>query len=690
MTLLNPFYLFGLAAIAVPILIHILQRDRVRKILFPATRFLLGASKRITRTQQLRELILMLLRATAMGLLAIALCRPFFFKGNLEATGPGAGGKAAVIVMDVSASMRIGKRMDEAKAQAQEYLNKYRPQLDRVAFLTFDHETNLVVPMTGDLKEVSSAIDGLKCGYGGTNIAAAIQAADRMLQADEVKGYAREIALFSDLQRNGWATYHGDWKLAPGITLASPKPLSEKKTIENVAIAQVAIPKSTVVSSRNDFISVQLVNYGAQDRPDLTVTLKTDSGVEDKKVNLGPGKTEIVRFNYTFDKPGDCAGTISVDAKDDFAEDNTYYFNVRVLPRVQILLVNGSHDAKAANDDGRFISEALSVPGSPFQMRETAPDKLIPKDLEGTQAVVFTNVSRIPDVMSKALKPFVEAGGGVLIFPGDKVQADEFNASFAAFAPCRLKQVSVREEKGEGWTIGEIDFQHPIFAHFTTPQSGDFTGAKFTRYFLVTDSQAAHVLARYIDGRPALLEQSFGKGFSLLFTSTAGMKWNDFCLQGGIFVPFVHEAMKYLSVHSEGITTIQLGDAISFSSPNVEVTSPDAAKIAVQQGANTVTIAKLPGIYGVKEGDRDLKLAVNIPREESDPATLDGEELTAALAPVPEGQEKAIEGVTVRVLASTSMKERIESGQRLGWYLLFALVALLFGEHVLANYTSRN
>jgi hypothetical protein len=690
MTLLNPFYLFGLAAIAIPILIHILQRDRVRKIIFPATRFLLGASKRITRTQQLREMILMILRATAVGLLAFALCRPFFYKGNIEESGPGAGGKAAVVVLDVSASMRIGKRMEDAKVQAQEFLNKYRPQLDRVAFVTFDHETNLIVPMTGDIKEVASAIDGAKGGYGGTNLAAAVQAADRILQADEVKNYAREIAVFSDLQRNGWSTYHGDWKLAPGTTLASPKPLSTK-VIDNVAITQVAIPKSTVVSSRNDSISVQLVNYSTTERPELTVTLTADGvKADEKKVNLGANKTEIVRFNYKFDKPGDCAGTIVVDAKDDFAEDNTYYFNVRVLPRVQILVVNGSPNSKAAYDDGRFVNEALAVPGSPFQTREVAPDKLTPKDLEGTQAVLFTNVSHVSEVFSQALKTFVESGGGVMMFPGDRVQPEEFNASFGAVAPCRLKQVSAREEKSEGWTIGEIEFQHPIFTHFTTPQSGDFTNAKFTKYFLVTDSQSAHVLARYIDGRPALLEQSFGKGFSLLFTSTAGMKWNDFCLQGGIFVPFIHESIKHLSVHSEGITTVQLGDALSFQSPNVEVTSPDSKKLAVQQGSNNVIIAKLPGMYGVKEGDRELKLAVNIPREESDPATLDGEELVSALAATPEGQEKTIEGAKVWVQASASVKERIEGGQRIGWYLLFALMALLFAEHVLANYTSRN
>src|SRR5476651_569542 len=103
MTTLNPYYLFGIAAIAIPILIHILQRDRVRKIVFPATRFLLGASRKITRTQQWRELILMIMRATAFALLAIALCRPFFMKSELNAAAGGqGGGKATVIVIDTS------------------------------------------------------------------------------------------------------------------------------------------------------------------------------------------------------------------------------------------------------------------------------------------------------------------------------------------------------------------------------------------------------------------------------------------------------------------------------------------------------------------------------------------------------------------------------------------------------------
>ena len=277
------------------------------------------------------------------------------------------------------------------------------------------------------------------------------------------------------------------------------------------------------------------------------------------------------------------------------------------------------------------------------------------------------------------------------------------NRSFAGLVPCRLKQVCAKDDKSEGWTIGEIELQHPIFQHFTTPQSGDFASARFSKYFSITDSQAARVLARYIDGPPALLEQGIGKGYSLLFTSSAGMKWNDFCLQGGVFVPFIHESLKYLAVHSEGVTAAAVGEALAFGGAKVEVIKPDGEKLKpagfrghdpdFQNAGDRVMSpefhAPMPGIYAVKNGDKDEKLAVNIPRAEAEPAMMDSQELIAAVASDPDGQQKVIEGHKVWVTASNSVRERIEGGQRLGWYLLVALVVLLFAEHVLANNTSR-
>ncbi|HYF51792.1 MAG TPA: BatA domain-containing protein [Planctomycetota bacterium] len=687
MTFLNPWFLAGLAAVAVPVLIHILQRDRIKRIKFPATRFLMGASKRITRTQQLRELILLILRGTVVALLAIALTRPFFMKEGADSAAAGLGAKATIVIVDTSASMRIGSRMDEAKRQAESVLSGMRAGLDRAGVLTFDHGVDQAAPLSPEIKPALTAISSLTAGNGSGDLAAAIKKADELLQADDVRHCARNIVVVSDLQRSGWSQFHGDWKLSPGVEI-SVKPVT-LKVIENVAITQVAIPKSAVVSDRPETLSLQLANFSAKDRPATKITLSLDGKkVDEKALNLGPNKIEVVRFPYKFDQPGDVAGTLTVSAEDEFADDNTWYFNVRVLPLVQVLLVNGGMAKEASRDDGRFTKGALSVPGSPFQVREIAPSAMTAKDLENTQAVILANVGTLPSAVLPSLKTFVENGGGLMIFVGDKVEPEEFNKTFAGVAPCRLKQVAVKDDKSEGWTIGEIDFQHPIFTHFSAPQSGDFSAAKFTKYMVVTDSQASKVLARYIDGRPALLEQNLGNGFVLLFTSSAGMKWNDLCLNGGVFVPFIHESMKYLAVHSEGLTNAAVGDALGFNSA-VELTAPDGSALNSTPGS-TPPAAKLPGLYSVKRGDKNERLAVNIPRSESEVPLLDAAELSAAIASNPEGQQKEIEGVKVWVAASNSVRERIEGGQKIGWYLLVAVVMLLFGEHLLANATSRN
>ena len=108
----------------------------------------------------------------------------------------------------------------------------------------------------------------------------------------------------------------------------------------------------------------------------------------------------------------------------------------------------------------------------------------------------------------------------------------------------------------------------------------------------------------------------------------------------------------------------------------------------MQEGSNTVTVAKVPGIYTVKDGDKNLRLAINIPREESDPATLDGEELASALASKGEQKRNRRRQSLDRADHLHERTHRKRPDDRL--VLLIALLALLMGEHLLANNTSRN
>ena len=123
------------------------------------------------------------------------------------------------------------------------------------------------------------------------------------------------------------------------------------------------------------------------------------------------------------------------------------------------------------------------------------------------------------------------------------------NFCFGVVAPCRLE--AEKDATGEGpgrsgTAIVEIDYSQPVFRPFAAPHHGDFSRVTFGRYFTVTGSQAARVLARFGDGRPAVLEKNVGKGASLMVVSGADLEMNDFASMT-VFLPFVHEAAKHLS-----------------------------------------------------------------------------------------------------------------------------------------------
>ncbi|MBE7462256.1 MAG: VWA domain-containing protein [Planctomycetes bacterium] len=688
MALLNSYYLFGLLAVGVPILIHILQRDRVQRITFPAVRFLLGASQKITRTQRLRELLLMLLRAALVACLALALTRPFL-TGSAASAGGGLG--VLVLAVDTSGSMRIGGRLEAAKKLALERLAKCEPGA-RVGLVAFDHAPNVKVAPTPDHAQVRAAIEDLKEGYGGTNLVAAMQRADQLLQGDDYREAVKTLCVYGDFPRSGWASYDGQWRLSSGVGLEL-KPVAATAA-ENAGVTQVSMPRSTVASPRAEAIHARVMNFGAQDRKGVKVTLSFNGKpAEEKSIHLRPNEGEIVHFRHVFDTPGDAFGTITVDADDGFAPDNTYHFNVRVLPRIQVRVFNGGVARKKSEDEAHFLKAALSVEGSPFEVREIAAEAAKAADFEGCDAAVLTSVTRLPKAAQDALEAYLERGGGALFWPGESTELEGFNAAFASIAPCRLKEVVRYDRKGDGVPLAEIDYTHRIFRLFAAPQSGELTQARFFAYAMVTDSQLAQVRARYLDGRPALLERAVGSngGMTLLFTSSAGLGWNDFGRKGGLFVPFVHEAVRYLAVRGEAVTTAQVGQAVvlTVAGESGELTPPEGDTVALKSGPQSFVPA-LPGLHVLAHGEQVERFAVNLDPDESDTTALDPEEVQSAVSSNPEGEQRTIDGVKVLVAASGEAKERMEKGQGWGWYVLVLLVVGLVGEHILANHTSRN
>src|SRR4249920_1739817 len=114
---LYPLFLFGLAAASLPVLIHLLNRRRLKRIRFPAVRFILLSQKRISRSYRLRHWLLLALRTLAVVFLALLLANPIFQTG--AGLFDGSGPVALVVLLDNSLSMKWSGEGDGFK-QAKE------------------------------------------------------------------------------------------------------------------------------------------------------------------------------------------------------------------------------------------------------------------------------------------------------------------------------------------------------------------------------------------------------------------------------------------------------------------------------------------------------------------------------------------------------------------------------------------
>src|SRR5688572_7030233 len=216
MSFLNPFFLLGVAALAAPVLVHLVWRTRARRVEFPALVFVREVPQRTIRRRTLHNLLLLALRCLAVLLIVFAFTRPFF-KGS--ETGAAAGGaRHTVILLDASLSMRHGGRFAEALRRADALVTEAQ-QGERFALVTFDEGYEVVGGFDADRGSLRGALAGLAAGYGATDYEQGLRGAESLLR--EAKGAAsKRVLMISDFQATGWATARATFKLADDVRLA--------------------------------------------------------------------------------------------------------------------------------------------------------------------------------------------------------------------------------------------------------------------------------------------------------------------------------------------------------------------------------------------------------------------------------------------------------------------------------------
>ena len=689
MAFLTPLFLFGAFGALIPLLLHLIKRERVPVRMLSTFRFLKFSQREVVRQQKIRRLLLLALRMAACAALSIIFARPLFnntANAALSVLQP----RAIVILVDTSYSMAYGNRFDVAKREVNAILRDINPG-DQVALITFSGHGQILREISEDRTTIAALIeDRLTPGYGATSYVEALRLADE--QVNRPGFDKREIYLISDFQKTGWDRSAAGWKLSPRVQLKIVD--VGQKDDGNVAITDIAASEPITRTNRTTDVVAHIKNYGPAPYQGQIKLIVNGRAVASQSVTVASQSGQTATFHTAFDQEIN-TGVVEL-TEDNLPIDNRFYFTMAPPPPLRVLSVE---DQPSRRNDGRagyYVSQALGLrKDPPIRVDHQQPDGLSSVALGEYQLVVFTNASVIARSGIQRLTEYVRTGGSVLIALSSSVSPSVFNTSFGDLLPGRIESLWAQDNRRDDYrSIADIDYQHPVFQPFAGPHNGDFGTARFFGMAVTHPDSGALVLARYDDGSPTLLEKRIGLGRSLLFTSTFDGTWSDFPIRG-VFVPFLYQTVDYLAdqlssrtrsnqyyylvgdaarllLRGSGIVTTPSGEPLSVTSENTEMP--------------TFSSTHQPGLYTLQTGGSKWAFAVNLDTRESDFTRLDLEEfLAAVINPATESQEAQ----EMKTQASLLQNEELERRQRLWWYMALGLLALMVGEAFLASKTHR-
>jgi hypothetical protein len=685
MSFLTPLFLLALTGLAVPVIIHLIQRERKNVVQFPSLMFLQRIPYQSVQRRRIRNWPLLLLRLAALALIVAAFARPFFRRAELAAAGAG-GAHEVVILIDNSYSMGYADRWTRATAAAREAIGQIGPS-DRATIVFFSSGGEVALKSTPDRSRLNAAVATGKPGAGATRYGPALKLAGSIASESSLPN--REVIMISDFQRSGWQGAEGV-RLPDGVTLI-PKPITDSST-SNLSVTPVSLQRSTFSEQDRVTVTGGLTNHSPSAASNIEVSLEIDGrAVQTERVSVEPNSSAAVTFAPFTPAARSTRGTVRV-ANDKLPLDNAFNFVVSPKEAIRIII---AERPGAPRGTSLYLSRALALGETPpFDIVTRSIDSISTDDLQRA-SVVILNDAPVAQLTAERLGAFVARGGGLLIAMGSRATWPTGTGSIDILGATLGQPID--RTTGQAARLGALEYGDPIFEAFRAPRSGDFSGARFYSYRAVTPVKDGQVLARFDDGTPALVARRVGNGRVLLWTSSLDLQGNDLPLKA-VFLPFVHRMVTALASYTERPSWLTVGDVLEAGraapvpgasrqvQPRVVLTPSGERVMLDGEGPDVLELAE-QGFYEVRAQGRDaappMTVASNVDLSESDLTPMDPQEVVAGVL------GRAGGAVPAGTNVSTTDQEQ-EKNQRVWWYLLFAGIVILGLETLVGNRISRS
>lgn len=720
MNFLNILLVGGVAAGAIPIIVHLISRSKPREVRWGAMHLIELTLQKQQRRLRIENWLLLLLRICIPVFLALCMARPVL-------TGAAAlwndAKTSLVVVLDNSYSQDFqatgGTNFENARKQAAELVGGLQRGSDVCVVLMSGTNAPLYDSGVFNTKRVVEDLKALEAGYGKAEVPSALDVAAVLTR--NMSHAHREIIVISDFQRISWSSEEATLRQRAAERLAA-QDMAPRLTLfhtgaeghENVCVETVSFSPRVLGMNQTLQVRATLRNYGDRSHNSLKVVCRVDGKVaHTTQIPLEAGQKRQVLFTHQFDSAGSHVVEVSADA-DSLKADNTFRVSIPVWERVPVLVVDGDPSPEPLESETDFLQIALQpyreagAPAKPgekkladlLEVRVIRTVGLNATAIGDARVVVLANVARLTPKQLVDVQSFVRDGGGLLIFPGDQVDVKWYNESLhaAGLLPAPLTELADLSREPEPFTrIRAQRFEHAPLNLFNDPRNGTPAEAEITKWYRTLaqpDNPLVRMHALLESGDPFLLEKRFNEGRVFFCATTCDEAWNN--LPGRpFFVPLAQRLCTYLASSLFPPRNLGVGSsAVAFYPPEqigktatMRDTQGKITELSIgsrgSKGVAEFSGTGRPGLYTMTGPDKkQIHFVVNTSRVESNLQQLD-----------PKEREQVAQELKVDLVGSVEDYRALDHTRRFGqeiWKPLFILVLiLLFGELLLQRRMAR-
>jgi Aerotolerance regulator N-terminal len=594
MTFLQPWFLWGLLAGVIPLLVHLFDRRRPRVVPFAALAFVIRSQKRAASRLRLKKILLYALRTLALVAVPLALARPTCSQSQTAALSKGL--MATALVVDVSFATRYDGLQARVLQEAQAALASLSAE-EPVALVVCNDNPRAVLPLGFERQPVLVALEELRPTYGRVDLNRCLDMGLEALSDSPLPG--RRLVVVSALTQNALSLSERPPEFVDANGQGSKPEVVlrdvARQALPNLAFTDVKVEPAPQLGMRGWQFLLTVKNFSDDAVQNRELQLLVNGEVMAKSfIDVGPHASVQKVLSHRFEKSGVLTVTAQLDT-DGLPDDNLRTMVVSVAQERTALVVNGAPSSQKVKDEAFFIEAALSSAGSPVKAVVRDADSAQREDLAKYDALLLLNVRPPPIDFVEKIQAFVDSGKGLFISMGDNLEPDAVNAAYRGLLPRSLRVVkTAAENKQEGHPaqIETLDTQSPLLTPFVGAAKEGLLATKLYKYILFEAEDKSHpsrVIATLDDGAPLMVVSSTDKKRVVMFASSVDTDWTDLPIRTA-FLPLMQRSVAWLSGALDERENFvgQVGQSAQFSPRGTIVSrlqSPTGSEVLLKNAA---------------------------------------------------------------------------------------------------------